>query len=87
MALIGVEPARLTVALTLPANEAILSAVEAGAGATVISTSAAAAGLRSGALHRLAFQLPARPYWLLRHKERYRSKAGDAFLKVAEAFK
>jgi hypothetical protein len=29
------------------------------------------------------FDLPARAYHLLRHKERYRSKAGDAFLAVA----
>ncbi len=81
----GVAPASLPVTLTLPGNEAVLTAVEAGAGATAISASAAAAGLRAGALHALAFDLPDRPYWLIRHKARYRSKAGDAFLKIAEA--
>ncbi len=83
----GFDPAALPIALTLPANEAVLRAVEAGAGATAISASAAAPGLASGALHALAFAfaMPARPYWLLRHKERYRSKAGDIFLKLAEA--
>ena len=80
----GINAANLSVVLTLPSNEAVLTAVEAGAGATAISASAAAAGLRSGALHAIAFDMPARPYWLLRHKERYRSKAGEAFLKLAE---
>ena len=81
----GVDPATLPVTLTLPGNEAVLTAVEAGAGATAISASAASAGLRAGVLHALDFDLPDRPYWLIRHKERYRSKAGDAFLKIAEA--
>lgn len=81
----GVDPATLSVTLTLPGNEAVLTAVEAGAGATAISASAASAGLRAGVLHVLDFDLPDRSYWLIRHKERYRSKAGDAFLKIAEA--
>ena len=76
----GVDPTRLPVALTLPANEAVLNAVEAGAGATAISASVAAASLRSGALVQVPLQLPSRPYWLLRHKERHRSKAAEAFL-------
>ena len=42
----GVAPASLPVTLTLPGNEAVLTAVEAGAGATAISASAAAAGRR-----------------------------------------
>ena len=82
----GVDPAALRVTLTLPGNEAVLTAVEAGAGATAISASAAAASLRAGSVRALAFNLPERPYWLIRHKERYRSKAGDAFLKIAEAW-
>ena len=81
----GVDPAALPVALTLPANEAVLNAVEAGAGATAISASVAAAGLRAGTLVQLAFELPSRPYALLRHKARHRSKAADAFLALIEA--
>ena len=76
----GIDPARLPVSLTLPANEAVLNAVEAGVGATAISASVAAAGLRSGALVQVPVELPSRPYWLLRHKERHRSKAAEAFL-------
>jgi DNA-binding transcriptional LysR family regulator len=62
-----------------------LSAVEAGAGATAISASVAAAGLRAGALHRIAFDLPARSFYLLRHKQRYHSKAGDVFVALARS--
>jgi DNA-binding transcriptional LysR family regulator len=76
----GEDPDLLPVALTLPANEAVLNAVEAGAGATAISASVAAAGLRAGTLVQLAFDLPSRPYALLRHKARHHSKAADAFL-------
>jgi len=81
----GVDPAALDVVLTLPANEAVLSAVEAGAGATAISASVAAAGLRAGTLHQIAFDLPARSFYLLRHEQRYRSKVGDAFVTLARS--
>jgi len=79
----GVDTGALNVVLTLPANEALVTAVAAGAGATAVSASVAAPFLRSGALRHVTFDLPARAYHLLRHKERYRSKAGDAFLAVA----
>ena len=81
----GVDPASLPVALTLPANEAILAAVQAGLGATAISASVARPALAAGKVREVAFDLPARPYYLLRHKERFRSKAGDAFLALARA--
>lgn len=79
----GIDPTSLPVALTLPANEAVLGAVQAGLGATAISASVARAALAAGELRRLALELPARPYYVLRHKERFRSKAGDAFLGLA----
>ena len=81
---LGVDPAALRVALTLPANEAVLAAVEAGAGATAVSLSVALSRLRGGLLHQVPFDLPSRPYFVLRHKERYRSKVGDAFLRLAQ---
>jgi DNA-binding transcriptional LysR family regulator len=80
----GLDPAALRVALTLPANEAVLAAVEAGAGATAVSLSVAFSRLRGGLLHHVPFDLPSRPYFVLRHKERYRSKVGDAFLGLAQ---
>ena len=57
-----------------------LAAVEAGAGATVVSRNVVAARLRAGILAALPLTLPDRPFWLLRHKQRYRSKAGEVFL-------
>ncbi len=70
----------LDVAMTLSGNEAVASAVAAGAGATVVSRNVVAPRLKSGVLARLPLELPARPFWLLRHKQRYRSKAGEAFV-------
>jgi len=81
----GVDASALRIVLTLPANEALLTAVAAGAGATAVSASVAAPFLQSGALHHVPFDLPARAYHLLRHKERRRSQAADAFLAMASA--
>ena len=66
-------------ALVLPSNEAVLAAVEAGAGATLVSRSAASAALRGGLLTEVDWPAVPRPFHLLRHKERYRSKAAAAF--------
>jgi DNA-binding transcriptional LysR family regulator len=81
----GVDMGALRVVLTLPANEALLTAVAAGAGATAVSASVAAPFLQSGVLRHVPFDLPDRAYHLLRHKARYRSKAADAFLALARA--
>lgn len=70
----------LDISMTLPGNEAVAAAVAAGVGATVVSRTVVAARLRSGELALLPLDLPARPFWLLRHKQRYRSKAGETFL-------
>lgn len=74
---------RLKVVLELPSNEAVRAAVEAGAGATAISELVAASGIASGALSRVRFKLPERTFHVVRHRERYRSKAGDAFMTIA----
>ena len=79
----GGDPDALPVALTLPANEAVLNAVIAGAGATAISASVAEDALASGRLVAVDFPLPSRAYTLLRHTARHRSKAGDAFVALA----
>ncbi|RZJ43155.1 MAG: LysR family transcriptional regulator [Brevundimonas sp.] len=75
----GVDPATLPIAMTLPANEAVLAAAEAGAGATALSESVAQASVAAGRLVVAPFRLPERPFRLLRHRDRYRSRAGDAF--------
>ena len=78
----GVDPAGLPVAMTLPSNEAVLAAAEAGAGATALSESVAYASVAAGRLATAPFILPERPFRLLRHRERYRSRAGDAFVEA-----
>ncbi|MDP4026268.1 LysR substrate-binding domain-containing protein [Methylobacterium sp. NEAU 140] len=82
LAAVNIMPEGLTVALELPSNEAVLAAVEAGAGASVLSEAVVAGTLSTGALVVAPFPLPARTFSMLRHKERYRSRAADALLDV-----
>jgi DNA-binding transcriptional LysR family regulator len=77
-----IDPAALKIVLELPSNEAVRSAVLAGAGATAISELVVGPGLRYGSLQRLDFDMPQRPFHILRHKERYRSRAADALLDI-----
>jgi DNA-binding transcriptional LysR family regulator len=78
----GLDPAALDIALVLPSNEAVRTAVEAGEGVTALSMLVVAPALRLGALAALDFALPKRAFYALRHKERYRSKAADALLDI-----
>ena len=71
----------LHVALELPSNEAVRSAVEAGDGATAVSDLVAAPSITAKTLHRVKFDLPRRSFYILRHKERHVSRAEDALLK------
>ncbi len=80
LARLGIEPGALRIQLELPSNEAVRAAVEAGLGATAISASVAAPSIEAGLLHQAAFQLPEREFHVLRHRERYRSRAADALL-------
>lgn len=76
----GVDTAGASVAITLPDNESVRGAIESGMGAGVLSRSVAAASLAAGTLVEVAFDLPPRDYWLVRHRDRWRGKAGEAFL-------
>ena len=77
-----VDPKALKVVLELTSNEVVRSAVLAGAGATSISELVVDPGLRYGGLRRLDFDMPQRPFHILRHKERYRSRPADALLEI-----
>jgi DNA-binding transcriptional LysR family regulator len=77
---IGIDPVVLDVALVLPSNESVRTAVEAGAGIAALSALVVAQSLAAGTLHALPFDLGTRLFYGLRHKERYRSKAADALL-------
>ena len=79
----GLDPGKLKVALSLPSNEAVMTAVASGAGATVLSQSVVAAALARGVLLRAPFDLPERPYRIVRHRERHRSPAAEAFTAFA----
>lgn len=78
----GIDPAELNTVLTLPSNEAVLAAVRAGVGHGVLSALVVGPAIAAGALHALPFHLPERPFFGIRQKERYRSKAADALLEV-----
>jgi DNA-binding transcriptional LysR family regulator len=80
----GVPARNLTVTLELPSNEAVLAAIEAGAGASVLSEAVVAGKLANGVLVAAPFPLPTRTFRMLRHKERYRSRAADALLDLIQ---
>lgn len=79
----GIDAASVRTALVLPSNEAVLVAVRSGIGATLASRNAASAGLQAGLLVEVDWPPLPRPFYLLRHKERYRSKAALAFEALA----
>ncbi|HUC63649.1 MAG TPA: LysR substrate-binding domain-containing protein [Alphaproteobacteria bacterium] len=81
---LGLDLERLDIALSLPSNEAVRAAVEAGAGASAISHLVVAASLRAGTLCRIPLDLPTRPFYLVRHKARYRSRAARAFAELID---
>lgn len=82
----GVSPEALKIVLQLPTNEAVRAAVAAGRGVTAISEFVVEAALRAGTLVALEFELPARPFLIARHRERYQSKAAQAFLEIVTKF-
>jgi DNA-binding transcriptional LysR family regulator len=81
----GIDPGTLTVALQLPSNEAVCAAVEAGAGATVISGLVVATRIAAGSLRAVAFALPERHFVALHHGDRRRSRAAIAFVEELRA--
>jgi DNA-binding transcriptional LysR family regulator len=83
----GADPARLKIALELPSNEAVRLAVREGAGVSALSELVAEGGLRFGALAPVKFPFPERAFHALRHKERYLSKSGIAFMQLVKSAK
>jgi len=74
----GIEPAALKVAIELPSNEAVLSAVESGLFVAAVSELVAARHLRARRLVPVGLDLPPRSFSMLRHRERYRTRASLA---------
>jgi len=77
---IAIDPALLDVALVLPSNESVRTAVEHGAGIAALSALVVAPAIAAGALHALPVDLGTRSFYGLRHKARYRSRAVQALL-------
>ncbi len=76
----GIKLSDLRVALELPSNESVRTAVEAGGCATAISDLVVAQSLAARTLHRVKFELPRRSFYILRHKERHASRVEHALL-------
>jgi DNA-binding transcriptional LysR family regulator len=76
----GISTEQLDVTLELPSNEAVRTAVEAGAGATAISQLVVKSALLSKHLYVVPFMSLERPFVLLKHPDRSQSKAAQAFL-------
>ncbi len=81
---IGVDPAALDVALVLPSNESVRTAVEHGAGMAALSALVVTPAIAAGALQALPVDLGTRPFYGVRHKARYRSRAAQALLALIE---
>lgn len=76
----GVAPGDLNVALELPSNEALCTAVTASELATVMSESAVTAGVEAGRLIQLPLDFGHRAYRLVQHRQRRLSRAALAMV-------
>jgi DNA-binding transcriptional LysR family regulator len=76
---LGIAPGSLDVALSLPSNEAVRSAVIDSPFASAMSELVVASDLRVGLLAQANLQLPTRSFSMLRHPSRHRSRAVLAF--------
>jgi len=65
----------LDISLVLPSNEAVREAIEAGAGATIISRHVVASAVAAGTLTAIPVDLPPREYALVRHRDRHETLA------------
>lgn len=76
----GLPESTIGTALELPSNEAVCTAVEAGAGVTVLSRMVVESALATGALVQVPLALPGRSFNGLRHRQRYFGQAAVAFV-------
>ena len=74
----GMAREQLRISMVLPSNEAILTAVSASHLVTAISELAARPLIEAGRLVHLPLEMPERPFYLLRHKQRSLSRAASA---------
>lgn len=76
----GLVPADLTIALELPSNEAVVSAIRGTSGVAALSSAVVAPLIARGDLVAANMPLPVRHFYVLHHKERRLSKAAEVLL-------
>lgn len=79
---LGLTKDQISIAIELPSNQAVLAAVAAGAGPTILSERVCAGMMREGTVVRLPVELPPRAFYAVQHMDRYRSRAVSAFLDI-----
>lgn len=79
---LGVSYGDLNIAIELPSNEAVLAAVLAGAGATILSARVCADAVKAGTLKQLPIFLLPRAFFAVQHADHYRSRAVSALLEI-----
>jgi DNA-binding transcriptional LysR family regulator len=79
---LGVPYGSLNIAIELPSNEAVLAAVLAGAGASILSARVCADAIKAGTLKCLPVSLAPRTFYAVQHADRYRSRAVSALLEI-----
>jgi DNA-binding transcriptional LysR family regulator len=79
---LGVPYGSLNIAIELPSNEAVLAAVLAGAGATILSVRVCDDAMKAGTLKRLPVAIAARAFYAAQHGDHYRSRAVSALLEI-----
>lgn len=72
------DPISLIIAIELPTNEAVCAAAAISDCLTVVSELVARRYIEAGRLEQVSYNLPMRQFAMLRHKERYSSKAARA---------
>ena len=76
----GAAPEALSVTLTLPSDEAVLGAVEAGGGVSALSEYIALPAIEAGRLVRAPLPLPTRRLYLVQRRDGYLTRAAAAFI-------
>jgi DNA-binding transcriptional LysR family regulator len=85
LAKLGVPRSEQRVAIELPSNEAVLTAVVAGVGPAILSESVCASCIAAGTLKRLPVTLDSRSFYAVQHGDRYRSRAVTTLLEMLKS--
>lgn len=81
----GLRMSDVDIALVLPTNEAVRTAVEVGAGVTVLSKLVATNALKARNLIAVDYPIPRRQFFMLRHKEHHVTAAEREFVRMIGA--